>query len=349
MATTSVPARADADELRERLPGALARHLGPPGEIARLERLTGGATKRTWAVDARVGAVVTPLVLQQHGPRALPAGDPMAGLPRVAGADEARLLVAAGAAGMPVPRVRAVLDEADGLGPGVVTDRVAGETLGRRVVREPALAAARGALPAQCGRALAALHGMDPAAAPFLIVHGAAEQLALYRAVFESFEHPQPVIELGLAWAAARCPRGAAPGPAPAPAVVHGDFRNGNLVVGPDGLRAVLDWEIAHLGDPMEDLGWLCVKTWRFGGALRVGGFGERAVLFEAYERAGGGAVDPARVAFWEAFGCIKWSIMCLMKGHSHLRGAPRSLEQLAIGRRAEEPLHDFLEIIDAT
>jgi hypothetical protein len=77
-----------------------------------------------------------------------------------------------------------------------------------------------------------------------------------------------------------------------------------------------------------------------------VGGFGERAALFEAYERAGGGAVDPARVAFWEAFGCIKWSIMCLMKGHSHLRGAPRSLEQLAIGRRAEEPLHDFLEIL---
>ena len=55
---------------------------------------------------------------------------------------------------------------------------------------------------------------------------------------------------------------------------VHGDFRCGNLLVGPDGLRGVLDWELAHAGDPAEDIGWLCAPAWRFGGAGEVGGFG---------------------------------------------------------------------------
>jgi hypothetical protein len=108
----------------------------------------------------------------------------------------------------------------------------------------------------------------------------------------------------------------------------------------------VLDWELAQLGDPMLDLGWLCVKTWRFGGALPVGGFGHRDELFAAYERAGGGPVDPAHVRFWEAFGCIKWAVMCMQKGLGHPPGARGSVEAVAIGRRIEEPLLDFLDLI---
>ena len=166
------------------------------------------------------------------------------------------------------------------------------------------------------------------------------DQLALYRDILASFEHPYPAVELGLNWVGEHLP---AESPV---AVVHGDFRNGNLVVGPEGIRAVLDWEIAHLGDPMEDLGWLCVRTWRFGGRDPVGGFGRREDLFEAYERATGTAVDPERVRFWEAFGCVKWSIMCMMKGHAYRRGGERTVEALAIGRRSEEPIWDFLALV---
>jgi aminoglycoside phosphotransferase (APT) family kinase protein len=193
---------------------------------------------------------------------------------------------------------------------------------------------------AQCGSILAAIHSLDAAALPFLVEQGAAAQVAVWRDVFDSFDHPQPAIELGLRWAAAHAPK------ASRTTVVHGDFRNGNFIVGPEGIRAVLDWEIAHAGDPMEDLGWLCVKTWRFGGSPPVGGFGRREPLFEAYERAGGGGVVPEHVTFWEAFGCVKWSIMCMLKGHSHRRGGERTLEGLAIGRRAEEPIHDFLDLV---
>src|SRR5438132_180638 len=87
----------------------------------------------------------------------------------------------------------------------------------------------------------------------------------------------------------------------PVPAVVvDGEFRNGNLIVGPEGVRAVLDWELTHLGDPMEDLGWLCVKAWRFGSPLRVGGFGAQPDLFRAYERESGQPVDTDVVHWWE-------------------------------------------------
>ena len=162
----------------------------------------------------------------------------------------------------------------------------------------------------------------------------------LYRRVYDTLGHPQPVIELGLRWAEAHRPRRRRS------AVVHGDFRLGNLICAEERIAAVIDWELAVLGDPVQDLGWLCVKTWRFGGPAPVGGMGRREALVAAYERAGGIAVDPEDLRFWEAFGSVKWAIMCVMKGMEHRRTGKRSLEQLAIGRRMEEPLHDFLELL---
>lgn len=335
---------ADIDDLATKLSAVIAARLGPPGYVLDLARLTGGATKATWSFDAVVGSERLPLILQQSGPRVLRPGDlpsdPMIRLPKVYGETEAALLTAAAGRGAPVPRVRLTLCPDDGLGHGLISDRVEGETLGARINREPRFGAARERMAAQCGRILAAIHGVETGAAPFLIEHGPAEQVALYREVFESFDHPQPAMELGLSWATAHAPRQART------TVVHGDFRNGNFIVGPEGIRAVLDWEIAHLGDPMEDLGWLCVKTWRFGGKEPVGGFGRREDLFEAYERADGGAVDPEHVRFWEAFGCVKWGIMCMMKGQSYRRGGERTVEALAIGRRSEEPVYDFLNLV---
>src|SRR5262249_19879498 len=176
--------------------------------------------------------------------------------------------------------VRLVLTPNDGLGLGFITDRIQGETIGQRINKDPGLASARAAMARQCGQILAAIHSMDINGSRFLARHDAAAQVAAYRAIWESFEHPVPAMELGLKWASMHVPRNTQV------TVVHGDFRNGNFVVGPDGIRAVLDWELAHLGDPIEDLGWLLVKTWRFGGALPVGGFGRREDLLESYQRA---------------------------------------------------------------
>ncbi len=128
---------------------------------------------------------------------------------------------------------------------------------------------------------------------------------------------------------------------------MHGDFRNGNFIVGPEGIRSVLDWELSHLGDPVEDLGWLCVKSWRFGHVDQpVGGFGPVDVLLAAYEHAGGGTVDPEHLHYWETFGTLKWGVICEMQSFSHLHGLVRSVELAALGRRIAEMEWDLLELI---
>jgi aminoglycoside phosphotransferase (APT) family kinase protein len=129
-------------------------------------------------------------------------------------------------------------------------------------------------------------------------------------------------------------------------AVVHGDFRVGNLIVGPEGLRAVLDWELAHVGDPGEDLGWLCVRSWRFGGEGRVGGVGDLGDLLDGYAAAGGRPVDEAAVRYWEVFGNVRWAVICLVQAFSHLHGFRRSVELAAVGRRVCEVEHDLLELL---
>lgn len=332
----------EVDAFRRALQAAVLRHLGAPGEIRDLVRLTGGATKITWAFDAVVGADVLALILQQTPAERL-SGPVDRTAPRVHGAQDAALLQAAARAGVPAPRVRFVLEPDDHLGEGTVTERVAGETLGRKINTEPRFAGVRPRLAAQCGSILAAVHRIDPTGLSFLATQTARDQLAMFGAIADACDHPLPAVELGLRWVAEHLPA------APRTCVVHGDFRNGNLIVGDDGVRCVLDWELAHIGDPVLDLGWLCVKTWRFGGALPVGGFGHRDDLLRAYEQAGGGAVDPAHVRFWEAFGCVKWALMCMHKGLGELGAAAaarRTVEAVAIGRRIEEPLLDFLELI---
>jgi aminoglycoside phosphotransferase (APT) family kinase protein len=228
-----------------------------------------------------------------------------------------------------------------GLGEGCITEFVPGETIARRILREPGFAILRQNFASQCGEILARIHAMDATPLPFLLRLEGARQIALYRDVYDSFDYPVPALEVALRWAEDHLPSAART------TVTHGDFRMGNLICGEQRVHAVLDWELAHIGDPMQDLGWLCVKTWRFGGANPVGGIGRRADLFAAYERAAGMAVDPAHVRFWEVWGCVRWAIMCLVKGLAHRRDpAQHTVEALAIGRRMEEPLFDFLELL---
>jgi aminoglycoside phosphotransferase (APT) family kinase protein len=252
-------------------------------------------------------------------------------------ATEAAILVAAAQAGVPVPKLR--LDATDGLigQPAFVTDRIEGETIPRRILRDDAYANARPQLAAQCGRVLAAIHRIPPESVAGLEQQ---DQVTQFRDVLDGFDEPHPAFELGFRWLEANRP------PPTRTVIVHGDFRNGNMIVGPDGVRAVLDWELAHLGDPMEDLGWLCVRAWRFGSKLPVGGFGQRSDLFAAYGEAAGVEVDPKVARWWEVLGTLKWGVMCIIQAASHLHGLTRSVELAAIGRRVCENEHDLLTLI---
>lgn len=334
----------EVDALETKLQRAVARHLGAPGTIHGLQRLTGGAIKSTWSFDADCGDGRLPLILQlQASAPPGAAADPLAHVtPHLDAGEDARMMQAAVAGSVPAPRVRALLEAEDGIGAGTITERVPGETLGVRILRDPGFAAARAQMAAQCGVILARIHALDPAALPFLAAQDAAGQLDAYRRIVRHYGLLLPALDFALKWIEAHLPA-----PAP-PTIVHGDFRLGNLIVGPEGVRLVLDWEMAQLGDPMQDLGWLSVKTWRFRGKKPVGGFGERADLVQAYEQASGRRADPTRIRFWEAFGSIKWAIMCLRIASRHRDGGEAlTLERAAIGRRIEEPLWDFFQLIE--
>jgi aminoglycoside phosphotransferase (APT) family kinase protein len=326
-----------SDELVNRLQAVLVRHIGEPGTIHNLQRLTGGANRTTISFDADVRGQLLELVVQLG----TEVRDPVAGVtPEVNTADQARLMIAAQRAGAPAPKVLAILEPADQLGQGYIAERVEGETLGPRIVRDERFAAARKIMARQCGEILATIHRIEPTEVPFLMSQDAAQHVAAHRRIVDHYELRLPALELALRWAEQNLPQ------RERHTVMHGDFRTGNLITGREGIRCVLDWELAQTGDPMQDLGWLCIRTWRFGGKLPVGGFGLREDLYMAYEKAGGHAVDPSHAKFWEAFGNVKWAVDCLRLG---MRGIEEGgIERSAIGRRIEEPLWDFFNLIES-
>jgi len=169
----------------------------------------------------------------------------------------------------------------------------------------------------------------------------AAKEIDELERDYRSFNWPRPVFALALRWLRERDP-----GPSREVTLVHGDFRHGNLIIGPDGVRAVLDWELAHSGDPMEDLGWVCVNSWRFGEIDKpVGGFGTREELFAGYEEAGR-RVDPDRVTFWEVMGTLRWGVMCCGMMRTFRTGPEHSIERAMIGRRSSETEIDLLRLL---
>ena len=324
------------EEIASRLQSVISRHPGLPGTIHNLRQLTGGASRSTWLFDAETTGTRHRLIMQSGGVWA----DRATGLvPQLEPEQDAQLMIAASEVGVPAPKVRAVLEPADGLGRGYITDFVEGETLGQRIVRDEKFAGARALMAKQCGEILAAIHRIDPRRVPLLMHQDGAAHIAAHREIVDRFGLQLPALDMALKWAAENVPKDTRH------TVVHGDFRLGNLIVGDDGIHCVLDWELGQSGDPMQDLGWLCIRTWRFGGAAPVGGFGSREDLYTAYERASGYSINPAHVRFWEAFGNVKWVIHCLRLS---MRGvAEVGIERCAIGRRIEEPLWDFLNLIE--
>jgi aminoglycoside phosphotransferase (APT) family kinase protein len=305
--------------------------------VADAARLSGGASQETWAFT----------ILHPDGDRAAilrraPQGYGAAPA-RAAGLEaEAALMRLAHEAGVPSPRVLHVLTPQDALGTGFIMQKVEGETIPRKILRDEVFAAVRPRLARQLGGILAAIHGLPLPQLPTLRRMTATSEIAEIAADYRGFGWPRPVFELALRWLSDHDP-----GPPERVTLVHGDFRHGNLIIGPDGVRAVLDWELAHLGDPMEDLGWVCVNSWRFGAIDRpVGGLGSREELFAGYEFASGLPVDPSRVKFWEVMGTLRWGVMCCGMMQRFREGPEHSIERAMIGRRASETEIDLLRLL---
>ncbi len=294
------------------------------GPVTGLRRLSGGASRETWSFDADG----RPLILRRDPP-ATPRPEEMA--------REAAALTVAARGGVPVPRLigQGVLGA-----PYMIMERLDGETIPRRLLRDERFAGVRPLLARELGMILARIHALPPGDVPGLPAGDPLEDLA---ATYEGFAEPRPAIELAL-----RRLRRDRPPPG-GDAIVHGDFRNGNLMIGEDGVRGILDWELVHRGDPAEDLGWLCVKAWRFGAPAPVGGFGTRADLLSGYAEGGGRVPSHAELRWWEAYGTLRWAILCRYQAERYLSGADPSIELAALGRRVCEQEHDLLLILGLT
>ena len=310
------------------LAAALRELLGPVS-IEGLTRLSGGASRETWSFDA-VGSdgARTELVLRRDPP----------GRPSEPGAmsREARTIAAAKAAGLAVPEVLLSTSEPGLWGTaGLVMRRIAGETIARRILRDAAHARARRVLVRQVAEFAAGLHAL---AVPGYLP--AADPLAGLRAQLVASGQSSPVFELALRTLEA------GPPPPRDPVIVHGDLRLGNLIVGADSLAAVIDWELVHAGNPAEDLGWFCVKAWRFGAEPAAAGLGSREELLAAYRAAGGTDITLDELRWWELFGTLRWGVICMEQAHAHLSGAHRSVELAAVGRRVCEQEWDLLLLL---
>jgi aminoglycoside phosphotransferase (APT) family kinase protein len=291
--------------------------------VSGLARLSGGASRETWRFEADG----SPLILQRQRDGAV---RPMT--------TEVAVLRAAHEGGVAVPEVVVDGGASTALGnPFMVVRAVEGETIARKILRDDEFSAARARLTADIGTAMARLHSLPPQSAPGLVEQ---DEVATYRRVLDDLGEPHPVFEVAFRWLEANRPASSER------AIVHGDFRLGNVMVDGNGLVAVLDWELAHVGDPMEDLGWVCVKAWRFGGGNPVAGLGTYDELFDAYEVAGRPRPDIDVVRWWEVLGTLKWGIMCITQAASHLNGLARSHELAAIGRRVCENEWDLIGLL---
>lgn len=330
------------EELAQRLSAYLSAVSGQTARLTNAIPLSGGASRETWLLDVTLDGTPHQFVLRRDLPTQMWEG-------ALTRDQEFRVMRAAYDSGVTCARVRWSCEDKTVLGSAFfIMDYVPGESIGRRVITAPDLAEARQRLPEQIAHELAKIHAIDinahgldflprppagqsPAQAVVTSTYALLDELGVHNAAFE----------VALRWAQQHLP------PTHDITFIHGDCRIGNLLVGPQGLTAVIDWEFAHIGDPLEELGYPCMRDWRFGnGRLHFAGLCDRERFLIAYERYSGRTVDRAAVTWWEIMGNIRWGVICLSQAQRHLSGADPSVELASLGRRSVEMQLEALRLI---
>ena len=310
---------------------AVRRRFGEKAEIANVVVPTLGGVNRTVLFDLVDGSSSRRLVSRQETYSAEDS-------PFLPAPQQYRVMRVAFDNGVPVPEPVFEYDAEDGMGSGFVTAFVAGETMPQRIFRA-ADPNQRLKIATDLAVLLAKLHAIDVSKAPFLEgIPDSVDVVGNYLRLFDSYAEAHPAIELGFRWLERNKPSQGRR------CIVHGDFRTGNFMVGSEGVRAALDWECAHIGQAMEDFGWLCLRSWRFGQVdLPVGGFAQREPVYAAYEAAGGDRIDPETVRFWEIFGFVRWAIYNVMQAYAHVERGRRGVAFAAMGRNTSLVEYELL------
>ena len=322
--------------MQEELASALSKKLlevGIEGKVSNLEPLTGGASKEIWKFEVSNAKQSTKMILRR--------GSGIEGPLAIKTADEARIQKEVIKVGAPVPIILAVSKNEEELGDSYIMHFVEGESIARKILRDKEYKKALPILAYQCGEAIAKIHNVDINNFSFLPKKPAEDQLEDLYSTYQSFEQPSPVFEYAYLWLKEQDFGNFQE------SLVHGDFRLGNIIVNADGLQSIIDWELAHIGNPLQDLGWVCGNSWRFGKNDKVvGGFGELEDLLEGYNSISKLKVNKEMVKCWQVFGTFRWGVICLIQAYAHLNGTINSIEKAAIGRRVSETEIDIVDLL---
>ena len=243
--------------------------------------------------------------------------------------------------GAPVPEIIMEFSEGAEIGEGYVMQSVGGETIPRKILRDDSYKNIRNKLPYEIGKSLAQIHKTKLEKLQDLEKITFSESLEKLFIIYESFDQPQPVFDLAFKWLENQKILDYEE------VLVHGDYRFGNFIISEKKLESIIDWELAHIGNPMEDLGWLCVRSWRFGNVnKRAAGLGDVDELITGYEANSEIKIDKSQLDIWQLYGSLKWGIICMVQTFAHLSGAVKSLEKAAIGRRVSETEFDLMNMI---
>ena len=322
--------------MQEELASALSKKLlevGIEGKVSNLEPLTGGASKEIWKFEVSNAKQSTKMILRR--------GSGIEGPLAIKTADEARIQKEVIKVGAPVPKILAVSKNEEELGDSYIMHFVEGESIARKILRDKEYKKALPILAYQCGEAIAKIHNVDINNFSFLPKKPAEDQLEDLYSTYQSFEQPSPVFEYAYLWLKEQDFGNFQE------SLVHGDFRLGNIIVNAEGLQSIIDWELAHIGNPLQDLGWVCGNSWRFGKNDKVvGGFGELEDLLEGYNSVSKLKVNKEMVKCWQVFGTFRWGVICLIQAYAHLNGTINSIEKAAIGRRVSETEIDIVDLL---
>lgn len=319
--------RSNENQLGKLLAGlsaAVRRRFGDSAKVENIVVPTLGAINRTIIFDCVVGSQRRRMVSREETYQDICN-------PFLRPARQFEVMRIVHAHGFPVPEPIFMYDDQDAMGEGFVTEYVEGETMPKRILRDPAYSRARDRFAVEAGTLLASLHRLDTEQFAFLESEpDSIDPVAALRNRLDAYEESHPAIELGLRWLERNRPKRSRR------VLVHGDFRLGNLMIGETSIRAVLDWECSHIGSGLEDIGWLCARSWRFGNIDRpVGGIADRATLYAAYADAGGERIDPEEARYWEIMGLVRWAIINVMQAYGHVHRGRRGVTFAAMGRNA--------------
>ena len=306
---------------------------GNVGMVSELVPLTGGASAETWRFTFSNENKSSQMILRRGSGKKSPLA--------VLKSEEAVIQQKVKSSGAPVPTIVAIsLDEKD-LGDAYIMSLVQGESIARKILRDEKFSAARQKLAFQCGEAMAKIHSVNLNDFDQVPKKPIREELERLYLTYSSFNQPSPVFEYAFKWLNKQDFTNRKD------ALVHGDFRLGNLMIDESGLAAVIDWEMVSVGNPMLDIGWMCINSWRFGQSEKVvGGFGDLKELLEGYNSISNEKIDNEEVKIWQVLGTLRWGIICLIQVYSHLNGDVNSLEKAAIGRRVSETEIDIVDLL---